>query len=43
MPSGILEAFLVLAVGLYWAPSILFLIIILGLVLRPQGLFGARA
>lgn len=40
---GILEAFLVLTVGLYWAPSILFLTIIVGLVIRPQGLFGAKA
>lgn len=37
---GFAEAFLVLGFGLYWTPSILFLIIILVLVLRPAGLFG---
>lgn len=37
---GFLEAILVLTVGLYWTPSVLFLIIIAVLVLRPQGLFG---
>jgi len=40
---GFLEAALVLTVGLYWTPSILFLVIILVLVLRPEGLFGKAA
>lgn len=37
---GFLEALLVLAVGLYWTPACLFLIMIVVLVLRPSGLFG---
>lgn len=37
---GMLEAFLVLAVGLYWTPSCLFVVMILTLTMRPQGLFG---
>ncbi len=37
---GLLEAFLVLSVGLYWTPSVLFLLMITVLVLRPGGLFG---
>ncbi|KAA9010342.1 branched-chain amino acid ABC transporter permease [Histidinibacterium aquaticum] len=37
---GMLEAFLVLWLGLYWTPSILFLLLILVLVFRPNGLFG---
>jgi branched-chain amino acid transport system permease protein len=38
---GFLEALLVFGVGLYWTPSILFLIMIVVLLVRPQGLFGA--
>lgn len=37
---GFLEAFLVHAVGLYWTPACLFLIMIIVLVIRPSGLFG---
>ena len=37
---GFLEALLVFAVGLYWTPSILFLVMIAVLLVRPQGLFG---
>lgn len=37
---GFVEAFLILAVGLYWSPSILFLLMIVVLVFRPNGLFG---
>ena len=37
---GFLEALLVFGVGLYWTPSILFLIMIVVLLVRPQGLFG---
>lgn len=37
---GMLEAFLVLSIGLYWTPSVLFLLMITVLVLRPGGLFG---
>jgi branched-chain amino acid transport system permease protein len=41
---GMIEAFLILALGLYWTPSVLFVLLILVLVLRPNGLFGnARA
>jgi branched-chain amino acid transport system permease protein len=38
---GFLEALLVFGIGLYWTPSILFLIMIAVLLVRPQGLFGA--
>jgi branched-chain amino acid transport system permease protein len=38
---GFLEALLVFGVGLYWTPSILFLIMIIVMLVRPQGLFGA--
>lgn len=37
---GFVEAFLILGVGLYWSPSILFLLLIAVLVFRPNGLFG---
>lgn len=37
---GLLEALLVLWLGLYWTPSVLFLALILILVFRPNGLFG---
>jgi branched-chain amino acid transport system permease protein len=37
---GFVEALLVFGVGLYWTPSILFLIMITVLLFRPQGLFG---
>jgi branched-chain amino acid transport system permease protein len=37
---GMLEALLILALGLYWTPSVLFVLLILTLVLRPNGLFG---
>lgn len=37
---GFVEAFLVLGVGLYWSPSVLFVLLIAVLVLRPNGLFG---
>jgi branched-chain amino acid transport system permease protein len=37
---GLLEAFLILALGLYWTPSVLFVLLIAILVLRPNGLFG---
>ncbi|MEO1000811.1 MAG: branched-chain amino acid ABC transporter permease [Pseudomonadota bacterium] len=40
---GFLEAFLILTVGLYWSPAVMFLIIIAVLVLRPEGLFGKTA
>ncbi|MEM7445294.1 MAG: branched-chain amino acid ABC transporter permease [Pseudomonadota bacterium] len=39
---GLGEAFLVLVVGLYWTPFVLFLALVAILVLRPNGLF-ARA
>jgi branched-chain amino acid transport system permease protein len=37
---GLLEAVLIYEVGLYWAPSALFLLMILMLLFRPEGLFG---
>ena len=37
---GLAEAFLIYTIGIYWAPSLLFLLLILVLLLRPQGLFG---
>ena len=37
---GFVEAFLILGVGLYWSPSILFLLMIVVLIVRPNGLFG---
>ena len=39
---GFVEAFLILTVGLYWSPSILFLLMIVVLIFRPNGLFGSR-
>lgn len=37
---GFLEALLVVVIGLYWTPSVLFLAMVAVLVLRPAGLFG---
>lgn len=37
---GILEAALIFFVGIYWAPSMLFVLLIAVLMFRPQGLFG---
>ncbi|MGR4932654.1 branched-chain amino acid ABC transporter permease [Bradyrhizobium sp. CAR08] len=37
---GLLEAALVFLVGIYWAPSIIFVLLILVLLVRPQGLLG---
>jgi len=37
---GLAEAFLVLALGLYWTPFVLFLGLIAVLIFRPNGLFG---
>jgi branched-chain amino acid transport system permease protein len=37
---GLAEAVLVFTIGIYWAPSTLFLLLILVLLLRPQGLMG---
>lgn len=37
---GFLEAFLILWLGLYWTPSVIFLVMILVLIFRPNGLFG---
>lgn len=39
---GFIEAFLVLWLGLYWTPFALFLLMILVLLLRPNGIFGAK-
>lgn len=40
---GMLEALFVLWLGLYWTPSVLFVLLILVLVFRPNGLFGRAA
>lgn len=37
---GMAEAFLVLGLGLYWTPFVLFLGLIIVLIFRPNGLFG---
>ncbi len=37
---GIIEAFSVYYFGLYWAPSILFGLMIIVLIIKPEGLFG---
>lgn len=37
---GLLEAFSIYFVGLYWAPAVLFLTMIVVLLLKPEGLFG---
>lgn len=37
---GLLEAFLIFFIGIYWAPSMIFILLILILLIRPQGLLG---
>ncbi|MEJ8572996.1 branched-chain amino acid ABC transporter permease [Microbaculum marinum] len=37
---GILEAALIFVIGIYWAPSMIFVLLIVVLLFRPQGLFG---
>lgn len=37
---GMLEALMTYAVGLYWSPTVLFVIMIVVLVAKPEGLFG---
>jgi branched-chain amino acid transport system permease protein len=37
---GLLEAALVFFIGIYWAPSMIFVLLIVILLLRPQGLMG---
>ena len=39
---GLLEAVSNYAVGLYWTPAILFLVMIATLMIRPSGLFGRK-
>lgn len=39
---GFIEAFLILWVGLYWTPFVLFLLMILVLLFRPNGVFGGK-
>jgi branched-chain amino acid transport system permease protein len=39
---GIIEAFSTYAVGLYWTPAVLFVLMIAVLVVKPEGLFGRR-
>jgi branched-chain amino acid transport system permease protein len=37
---GIIEAFSIYFVGLYWAPTVLFIVMIAVLMIKPEGLFG---
>ena len=37
---GLIEAFATFYVGLYWAPAVLFAIMIVVLIAKPEGLFG---
>lgn len=37
---GILESFTVYYVGLYWSPTVLFAVMIIVLIIKPEGLFG---
>ncbi|WP_102225614.1 branched-chain amino acid ABC transporter permease [Acidimangrovimonas sediminis] len=37
---GLVEAALTYAIGIYWTPSLIFLLLILVLLVRPQGLLG---
>lgn len=37
---GLLEAFLIFFIGIYWAPSMIFILLIVLLLVRPQGLLG---
>lgn len=37
---GLLEAALVFFIGIYWAPSMIFVLLIVVLLIRPQGLLG---
>lgn len=39
---GLIEAIAVFVVGLYWAPVVLFIVLILVMILRPNGLMGAQ-
>ncbi len=39
---GFIEALLILWVGLYWTPFMLFLLMIVVLVFRPNGIFGGK-
>ena len=38
--AGLVEAFSIYFVGLYWAPAVLFALMIVVLVIKPEGLFG---
>jgi branched-chain amino acid transport system permease protein len=37
---GIIKAFSIYFIGLYWAPTVLFIVIIAVLMIKPEGLFG---
>ena len=39
---GLIEAIAVFVVGLYWAPVVLFIVLILVMILRPTGLMGGQ-
>ncbi|WP_419906347.1 branched-chain amino acid ABC transporter permease [Hoeflea sp.] len=38
---GLIEALLILGLGLYWTPFVLFLLMIVVLIFRPTGIFGS--
>lgn len=39
---GLIEAFSIYFLGLYWAPAVLFALMIIVLLIKPEGLFGFR-
>jgi branched-chain amino acid transport system permease protein len=39
---GLIEAFAVFVVGLYWAPVVLFAVLIIVMIVRPNGLMGGQ-
>jgi branched-chain amino acid transport system permease protein len=39
---GLIEAFAVFFVGLYWAPVVLFIVLIMVMIVRPTGLMGGQ-
>ena len=39
---GLIEAFAVFQIGLFWSKAILFLILILVLLIRPTGIMGRK-
>ncbi len=39
---GVVEAFSIYLLGLYWAPAVLFGLMVVVLLVKPEGLFGHR-